>query len=345
MRLDKLIAQTAIRLGLLKAIESLEALRPNIIRILDYHRISDPEAESGDLDPSLISATPDGFDQQMRLLADKFTVLSLEDLLHAIATGNPLPPHSVMVTFDDGYRDFKTYAWPTLQAYKIPAILFVATDFLSTSHQGFWWDRLYHAITHTNQEHLSHESLGSWTLKTSGQRHQAFEEIKHILRQTNHHAAMAVLSEIFEILEVSLPEDNGLLTWQDVDGLRNQGLYVGAHTCSHASLSRILLQDAREEIRASQQAIRNRLGHAWPVFAYPSGHPDDLTPEIISFMETEGFQVGMTMIEGHNTLGRTSPFLLRRVGMTAHFSLEEFRLALTGVYDLFGTLLHIRASI
>ena len=51
-----------------------------------------------------------------------------------------------------------------------------------------------------------------------------------------------------------------------------------------------------------------------------------------------GFKVAMTLIEGHNVLGRTHPLRLRRVGMAPHISIAEFRLILTGMYNVYGTL-------
>jgi hypothetical protein len=102
------------------------------------------------------------------------------------------------------------------------------------------------------------------------------------------------------------------------------------------------LDEARQEIVGSQQDIVDHLGQAWPIFAYPSGHPADLRAELMGVLEQEGFRLAVTMIEGHNVLGRTPPLYLRRVGMAPHLSLDEFRLALTGAYDVYGAWLRRR---
>jgi peptidoglycan/xylan/chitin deacetylase (PgdA/CDA1 family) len=336
-RWDKWVAQLIIRAGLLSVMERLESGRENVLRILVYHRIARPEAEMGRFDPALLSATPALFAQQMRFLVEHYHVLSIADLLSALTSGQPLPPRSVMVTFDDGYRGFLDTAWPVLQSLQIPAILFVATDYLSADGRSFWWDQLYRAFSQTEREDLRLPSVGSWSLRGPEQRMKVFAEVKGYMQRVNHHRAMSLVEEILETLGVPPRVDRTVLTWQDVRHLCAGGLYVGAHTRSHPILSRVTLKEARQEIIGSQQDLSRELGQAWPVFAYPSGHPADLCPELISVLHEEGFQAAMTMIEGHNVLRRTHPLCFKRVGMASHLSMAEFRLVLTGVYNIYGT--------
>jgi peptidoglycan/xylan/chitin deacetylase (PgdA/CDA1 family) len=340
---DKWAAQLIIRTGLLSVIERLESRRENVLRILAYHRVGYPEVGGGCFDPALLSATPALFAQQMRLLVGHYHVLSIEELLSALAYGRPLPPRSVMVTFDDGYRDFLDTAWPVLQNLHVPATLFVVTDHLSPGEQSFWWDQLYQAFSQTEREELHLPSVGRWSLR-GPERGRAFTEAKRYLQQINHHQAMSLAKRILETLEVPPKTDRTLLTWQDVRHLSACGLYIGAHTRSHPILSRVTLKEAQQEIIGAQKDLGRELEQTWPVFAYPSGHPADLGPELTSVLHEAGFEVAMTMIEGHNVMGRTHPLRLKRVGMAPHLSMAEFRLVLTGVYNIYGTWLNFRPA-
>lgn len=341
--LAKWLAQLITRSGLLQTLERLEARQTNRLRILAYHRIGDPEPERG-IKPPLFEATPAQFAQQMRFLARNYHAVSVQELLSALSSGQPLPPRSVMVTFDDGYRDFLDCAWPILQSLRIPTTLFVATGYLSERRRLFWWDELHYAFTRTQRQELHLPAVGDWSLRTPEQRNKALTEIKRYIKQINHHQAMSVVEEILETLEV-FPDANGtLLTWQDLRHLSAAGLYVGAHTRTHPLLSRVTLSEARQEIVGSQQDLYRELDQTWPIFAYPSGHPADLRPELPTILHEAGFQVAMTLIEGHNALGRTHPLHLKRVGMATHLSTAEFRLILTGVYDIYGLWRKLRSA-
>ncbi len=340
-RWDKWIAHLMIRAGLLSMMERLEAQRANVLRILAYHRIGRLDDGKVKLDPSLVNATPEMFTQQMNFLKEHYHIVSIDELLSALASHRPLPPRSVMITFDDGYRDFMDRAWPVLENLHIPVILFVATDYLSEGRL-FWWDRLYQGIFQTERKELHIPSVGDWSWQNAGQRTRAFVEVKEQLKKINHRRATRLVEEILETLAVSPETSGALLTWQDLRRLYSSGLCVGAHTRSHPILSRLTLDEARQEIVGSQQDLHRELGQTWPIFAYPSGHLADLRSGLVAVLRQAGFQVATTMIEGHNVLGCTPPLRLKRVGMAPHLSMEEFRLVLTGIYNVYGTLINLR---
>ena len=96
--------------------------------------------------PSLISATPASFAAQIAMVARHFDPVSLPDVLASLDDPARLPPRAVLVTFDDGYRDFAAHAWPVLRAASVPATMFVATGAATDPSTPFWWDRLWAAV-------------------------------------------------------------------------------------------------------------------------------------------------------------------------------------------------------
>jgi peptidoglycan/xylan/chitin deacetylase (PgdA/CDA1 family) len=59
-----------------------------------------------------------------------YNVLSLEQLYRGLFEGAALPARSVVLTFDDGYENFREHAWPVLQRYGFPATVFMVTRLL-----------------------------------------------------------------------------------------------------------------------------------------------------------------------------------------------------------------------
>lgn len=68
------------------------------------------------------------FDEQMALVAAR--TLTLDAALDALQGPPPASPDPVVVTFDDGTADIVDVALPVLDRHRVPALLYLATDFV-----------------------------------------------------------------------------------------------------------------------------------------------------------------------------------------------------------------------
>lgn len=100
--------------------------------IICYHRVKN-EADSY-LRPTKVS----DFDHQMGYLSTQYHPMSLERMVQCLRDGVILPPRAIAITFDDGYRDNYESAYPVLQKYRVPATIFLATDFIETGVLPAW---------------------------------------------------------------------------------------------------------------------------------------------------------------------------------------------------------------
>jgi len=90
------------------------------IPIITYHSIDD----SG----SVISTPPSVFRRQMKYLADGgHQVVSLVELIRSLKDGTRLSAKTVVLTFDDGFSNFYTEAFPVLCEYSFSATVFLVT--------------------------------------------------------------------------------------------------------------------------------------------------------------------------------------------------------------------------
>lgn len=99
------------------------ALKPVI---LTYHSIS------GGASPLEIS--PALFIEQMEWLKAHARVVPLADLVRELASADSFPPRTVVLTFDDGFRDFHLAAAPALLRLGLPATVFLPTSFLGRTN-------------------------------------------------------------------------------------------------------------------------------------------------------------------------------------------------------------------
>jgi peptidoglycan/xylan/chitin deacetylase (PgdA/CDA1 family) len=67
------------------------------------------------------------------LSAHAYRVIALDKLYHSLVSGEALPARSVVLTFDDGFADNYTQAYPILQKFGFPATIFLTVGFIGTA--------------------------------------------------------------------------------------------------------------------------------------------------------------------------------------------------------------------
>lgn len=109
----------------------LRSERMQLVPVLCYHRFG---ARS-----SKMSVTAPAFAAQLAYLADNgYRVIRLRDLADFLDGKAALPPKSVALTIDDGYRSAYQVAWPLLKKYGFPATVFLYTDFVGAGDALTW---------------------------------------------------------------------------------------------------------------------------------------------------------------------------------------------------------------
>jgi len=113
------------------------------VPILAYHGVT--EAQNSPLQNlRRLHVSKHSFEEHLRLLRTSWEPISLSTLWGAISERRPLAPRSVVVTFDDGYRNLLTAALPLLRRFAVPATVFVLTG--AERERRMWVDRLEAAI-------------------------------------------------------------------------------------------------------------------------------------------------------------------------------------------------------
>lgn len=278
--------------GLVAILERGDRPKPNQLRVLTYHRVLEPAA----------------FQRQMAYLAQKHSVISMPQLLAARTNGNALPPGSVMITFDDAYANFAECAWPIMKRYGLPATLFVATAFPDNPRRIFWWDRLEHALTHTSRRGSLDSPVGPISLETAAQRMKAYRRLRDYVKTLPYSETLAWTHKICSELDAPEPEP-GVLDWQTLRHLADEGVTIGAHTRSHRWLTQLSPEEVEAEVKGSLADIEKEIGAAPPIFAYPDGRFNE---EVVEILKQAGIVLAFTTIRGVNDLRHIDWLRLRR---------------------------------
>jgi peptidoglycan/xylan/chitin deacetylase (PgdA/CDA1 family) len=138
-----------------------------LVPILCYHNLG-PQTR-GRL---VMSAS--AFEEQMRYLKrEGYHVITLRQFLEFTALRRQLPRKTVVLTFDDGWRSFKEFAYPILKELGYPATLFIYTDFIGARIALSWaelkelaqegFDVQAHSKTHEDMRRKPTESEDEYT--------------------------------------------------------------------------------------------------------------------------------------------------------------------------------------
>lgn len=102
--------------------------------VLCYHQFTAQPRTAHQLE---LSAS--AFESQIKYLRENnFVILSFADLEAILQNNRPIPEKSVVITIDDGYRSVYDIAWPILEKYRVPATLFIYTDFIGAPAAMSW---------------------------------------------------------------------------------------------------------------------------------------------------------------------------------------------------------------
>jgi peptidoglycan/xylan/chitin deacetylase (PgdA/CDA1 family) len=105
--------------------------------ILMYHRVT----SEGAAETARYRVSPGAFEEQLRYLHDSgYRSATLSEWRGSMQARRPLPGRRILLTFDDGYRDFYTEAWPLLERYGFSAIVFLVTGDVGRANR---WDATY----------------------------------------------------------------------------------------------------------------------------------------------------------------------------------------------------------
>jgi len=263
----------------------------NRLSTLMYHRVMDePDyMRSGE-------TILEDFKWQMELISRYFCPLSISDALELMESGS-LPERAICVTFDDGYADNAVHALPILKKWRIPATVFVSTNFLDG---GIMWnDLILEGFKNPALERidLSNYGLGKHLLDSKEARYSSACEVLTKIKHLNPVLRDNIVGFISNHLD-SIPTDL-MLTSGQLLHLRNEGVEIGAHTHTHPILASLENGDAYFEISNSKKILETIIGGTVNYFAYPNGKQgQDFCDEHASMVEEIGFRAAFSTMVG-----------------------------------------------
>ncbi len=149
---------------------------PEGVRILVYHAIAELPPEQ---DRWRMAVPPKLLTAQLRWLQRQgYTFVSLDEVLEMVRGLRAVPEKAVAVTFDDGFQDTWSSAYPILQKAGVPATAFIVPSYVETQRPFPWLehpDRFNRPLTWEELRRFSGDRL--MTVGAHGWTHRCLSEL------------------------------------------------------------------------------------------------------------------------------------------------------------------------
>jgi peptidoglycan/xylan/chitin deacetylase (PgdA/CDA1 family) len=306
--------------------------------VLNYHRIGN--ADDDQFDPGVFAATADQLDHQISYLKRHVSLVTLEEAL-AFVDGNRKEKARrcrVLITFDDGYLDNYTTAFPILRSHGVQGVFFVATGMVGSCLVP-WWDHIAYLVKTARRRAFSLRYPDN--LAVDIDRNGLAESLQAILKLYKRPENADPARFLRELAEEARGEDppttlRRFLSWDEAREMIRGGMAIGSHTHSHHVLSQLEPERQLEELSRSRAILKEQLGINADVLAYPVGGKASFTGQTQALARDAGYRAAFSFYGGTNLPGKTSSYDVNRIGIGgqswSRFRVQTAVCRLTGKY-------------
>jgi len=291
--------------GLLRA-SGLLYLATNWVRrhgaiVLTFHRVlTDSEVQQTASLPGMIvrSSTFSGF-LKYAAQTSEFVDLSCDP------EWQPNRKLKLAITFDDGWSDNATGAYPSARQYHAPIAIFIVPEKTGTT-LPFWPERTAATMDRSAKDGSARDTLYIERAIEALKELPASERELRIGRMAgtpgvqSMGAAQAVASV------------DRTMSWQQIQELHSGGVTFGSHTSTHEILTMISAAQAEKEIVSSRDLIQEKLKVPCSLFSYPNG---DCSPQVRGLVAAAGYKFAFLNQDPGVWTRDCDPFLIPRVNV------------------------------
>jgi len=243
--------------------------------ILMYHGVV--KSQNNDISVNHLSLRD--FELQIAYFKKNFDIVSLDELFDKSHIKSNHRKKTLAITFDDGYENNYTNAFPVLKKYNIPATIFVVADCIQNPGAILWYDyldilkeKINYSILPGSEVPLASKDFNKLR-KISNLR-----ELRVFLKTLNTRDKKIVLETLlpFEKYQSLLAKKDKeylkLLSVSQMKEMLESGLIeIGSHSLSHPNLDILDQKEMIFELAESKRLLENGISRTINSIAFPDG--------------------------------------------------------------------------
>ncbi|MBP7496385.1 MAG: polysaccharide deacetylase family protein [Bacteroidales bacterium] len=247
----------------------LRALKKDKITILCFHRVSD------EYSPAWKPLDISTFLQILKYINKHYSVLTLQEAVNVKTLSKP----GLVISFDDGYRDFYINALPLLVKYKFPAIMSVVVESIESENK-IWTQQLnkiIEAYLDSNKELIINAT--SFLINSKNIQNVSIKIFLELLDLT-----VSERNNILQTLESKAPkpiEHTQMMNWNELADCMKYNIEIASHSYSHLNLAKTdSIETLKREIFFSRDILSQKLNYSPETIAFPNGQYTQQTVDL-----------------------------------------------------------------
>jgi len=251
----------------------------------------------------LLEISPEFFERLLRRLnRARIDVISLDEMHRRFIEGD-FKRRFVAITFDDGYKDLKEWAYPVLKKYEMPFALYIATSFPDRLGE-LWWVALEAVVAQNDRIGLVIDGKQQFfDSRSVREKRELYDALYVYLRSMKiEEQVRKTVRDLCACYKVDLTAfcRDLCMDWSEIAELADDPLCtIGAHTVTHPMLMKVPSDAAvRSEMEMSRSVLEAALGKRPEHLAYPVGDPTSAGPREFRIAAELGFKTAVTTRPG-----------------------------------------------
>lgn len=290
--------------------EDIGELRMSRLFISMYHYTRDLKHSRY---PGIKGLDIDLFRRQMDFFNENFNVVRMEQVIDIVKNGGVFPERSVLLTFDDGYIDHFTYAFPILEKYGFQGSFFIPGKTFTT-RRLLDVNKIHYILANANVNKLVKDLLERmdyyrgrefhfptnnelWAVYAQASRLDIKEVIfiKQMLQSVlPGNVRNRILGDLFEKY-VGVSEEQLAcelyMTEDQIRMLRQHGMFIGVHGFDHCWMGNMSTDEMKMDIMKALDVMDPFMDAKEWVMNYPYG---SFNQDVLNFIEKKGACIGLT---------------------------------------------------
>ncbi|WP_051334585.1 polysaccharide deacetylase family protein [Bradyrhizobium sp. Ai1a-2] len=280
--------------------------------------------------------TPEFLERTVRALKRwNYDIVSIDEACRRAVT-LPLPRRFACLTFDGGYKDLVTDAYPVLSKHGVPFAIYLPSAFPDGLGEA-WWLALEKIIARESRVSLVIERKElHFSIPGVAEKYELYDFLAKWMRTLAPPDLSVAINDLCKRYGVDLAalSRDASMDWNDLTTLAaDPNVTIGSATVNYPALSNLRDADAGREMAMGKAVLESGIRREVRHFAYPFGDRESFRPTHVLMAGETGFDSAVSSIAGVvEAQGPTNLHALPRVSWDGRLrSLRMMRVALSGV--------------
>lgn len=244
-----------------------------------------------------LRVSPEYFEEFLKEQQERLEFISIDEVSERMANQKKEAKPFGVITFDDGYDDNYTYAYPILKKLGIPFTIYVSVN-LVNDHAPIWnYPLIIERIIKKNGELVINDTR--IVCETDEQKNEVCRQLKGMLFSLPYEHLQEEFKRIFAEYLTEDVFSRNTLSWEQIEEMaKDPQCTIGSHTMSHCRLTIADETSLQFELSESKKILEQHVGKPVEHLSYPYGWKTDVSAEAIAYAQKAGYKTALRSFGG-----------------------------------------------